>query len=123
MLRIGRDLQLSASLSTVLRPPHKSSLRAIRTAAGWMVTALGAAGLLTSPGWAQSDSLPPNTIDCRAFDKLSDGNWRVGEPTTFDFGTTKGTILAHQTIRPQGFNLGDMDLFAVIEKKCGRARR
>ncbi len=96
---------------------------AIRTAAYWMAAALGAAGVLTSPAWARSNSLPPNTIDCGAFDRLPDGTWRVGPPTTFDFGTVKGTILAHETIMPHLLKLGDMDLFDVIEKKCRRARR
>ncbi len=98
-------------------------MRALSTAVQRMAIALGALGLLTSPTWGQADALPPNTIDCRAFERLPDGNWRVGPPTTFDFGNIKGTILAHQTITPNFLNLGDLDLFDVIEQKCGRSRR
>lgn len=98
-------------------------MRGISIAAYGMTIALGTSGLLMSPASGQIDPLPPNTIDCRAFDKLSDGSWRVGSATTFDFGDIKGTILAHQTIAPNSFNLGQMDLFDIIEKKCRRGRR
>ena len=45
----------------------------------------------------EAPELPPNTIDCTAFAKARDGNWRVGAQTTFNIGTAKGITLSGMT--------------------------
>jgi len=62
--------------------------------------------------------LPPNTIDCAGFTKATDGNWRVGAPTTFDFGTAKGITLSGITVNPRSVPLGGGDLYDALENKC-----
>lgn len=63
--------------------------------------------------------LPENTIDCKAFQKLPDGNWYVGPPTTFDIGNVKRATMADQRIAPRFLNMGGADLYDVLERKCG----
>ena len=54
----------------------------------------------------EARELPPNTIDCTAFTKARDGDWRVGAPTTFDIGAAKGITLRGVTVRPGSDLLG-----------------
>ena len=61
---------------------------------------------------------PPNTIDCTAFAKGRDGNWRVGAPTTFNIGTAKGITLTGMTVYPRSVPLGGGDLYEALESKC-----
>jgi hypothetical protein len=66
----------------------------------------------------EAPELPPNTIDCTAFVKARDGNWRVGAPTTFDIGTAKRITLGGVTVRPLSVPLGGGDLYDALESKC-----
>ena len=66
----------------------------------------------------EAPELPPNTIDCTAFAKARDGNWRVGAPTTFNIGTAKGITLSDATVRPFSVLLGGGDLYEILESKC-----
>ena len=66
----------------------------------------------------EAPELPPNTIDCTAFTKARDGNWRVGAPTTFDIGAAKGITLSGVTVRPGSVLFGGGDLYEVLESKC-----
>ena len=69
----------------------------------------------------EAPELPPNTIDCTACAKASDGNWRVGAPTTFDIGAAKGITLRGVTVGPGSVLLGGGDLYEVLESKCAGA--
>jgi hypothetical protein len=64
-----------------------------------------------------------NTIQCAAFKKMPDGTWYVGEPTMFRIGTFKKTIFTHVSIGPHFFTFGGVDLYAVLERKCGAHTR
>ena len=66
----------------------------------------------------EAPELPPNTIDCTAFTKGRDGDWRVGAPTTFDIGAAKGITLRGVTVRRGSDLLGGGDLYEVLEGKC-----
>jgi hypothetical protein len=52
------------------------------------------------------------------FRKATDGNWHVGAPTTFDFGTAKAITLSSMTVNPQFVPLGGGDLYDALESKC-----
>ena len=66
----------------------------------------------------EAPELPANTIDCTGFTKATDGNWRVGAPTTFDIGTAKGITLSGMTVYPRSAPLGGGDLYEALESKC-----
>ena len=85
------------------------------------VVAIMASALVFSLSYAvaqDAPELPPNTIDCTAFTKARNGNWRVGAPTTFDFGTAKGITLSGITVNPRSVPLGGGDLYETLESKC-----
>ena len=63
-------------------------------------------------------SLPPNTIDCSQFTKKGN-EWEIVGTATFDFGTVKHMSLSGLHISPRIIDVGGMDLYEVIEKKCG----
>ena len=63
-------------------------------------------------------TLPRNTIQCPAFEKLPDGTWHVGE-ATFRIGNFKKMVFTNLTIGPHFFTFGGADLFAVLQRKCG----
>jgi hypothetical protein len=70
-------------------------------------------------GQAQA-SLPENTINCAAFQKLANGHWYVGA-ATFKVGNTNMTLTS-QELGPRSMNIGGADLYAVVEQKCGGPR-
>lgn len=76
-------------------------------------------------GWfivpaAAEDALPRNTIDCQAFVKDENGSWRVrGEITTFDIGDINSLSVGPVPIAPGALHVGGVDLYEVLEKKCG----
>jgi len=63
---------------------------------------------------------PTNTIPCAAFTKNDRGNWYVKGPVTFDLGSAENKTLQDQEIPPKFFTIGGVDLYAAIQKKCGR---
>jgi hypothetical protein len=65
--------------------------------------------------------LPPNTIDCAAFQKTPNGNWYVGSRTTFDVGSLKSIRLGNYLVVPHDTNSSfhGIDLYDILERKCG----
>jgi len=85
------------------------------------VVAIMASALVFSLSYAvaqDAPELPPNTINCTGFTKATDGDWRVGSPTTFDIGTAKGITLSRMTVHPGSVPLGGGDLYDALESKC-----
>ena len=70
------------------------------------------------PFAALAEDIVPNTIECAAFTKLSDGSWQVVGTTTFDAGAATQMTLAHKNVRRHSIDVGGADLFDVIEAKC-----
>jgi hypothetical protein len=66
---------------------------------------------------------PPNTIPCNAFTKNERGNWYVKGPVTFDIGSAENRTLQNLEISPKFFNIGGVDLYEAIQKKCGSNQR
>jgi hypothetical protein len=68
--------------------------------------------------------LPPNTIDCAAFQKTPNGNWYVGPRTTFDVGPLKAIRLGNYLVIPHDANSSfrGVDLYGILERKCGGPR-
>ena len=82
-----------------------------------VVSTLTAANLTCN---AKGATIPVvNTIQCSAFKKMPDGTWYVEGPTTFRIGTFKKTTFTQQSIGPGFFTFGKVDLYKVLEGKCG----
>jgi hypothetical protein len=92
-------------------------MRSKKFALAASMIAMGASSLS-----AQTADYPPNSIDCAAFTKHSNGTWYVRGSTTFDIGTMKGVTISQSEIGPGGMNLGGTNLYIVIEHKCGGIR-
>ena len=60
-----------------------------------------------------------NSIRCSAFNKASDGTWHVGAPTTFRMGKFTKITFTELSIGPDNFMFGEVDLYKVLENKCG----
>jgi hypothetical protein len=45
--------------------------------------------------------------------------WFVGAPATFDIGNTKALTLGNTLITPNFKKVGDVNLYDVLEQKCG----
>ena len=60
-----------------------------------------------------------NTIPCDAFTKNERGHWYVKGPVTFDIGNAENQTLENLEIPPKFFNIGGVDLYEAIQKKCG----
>ncbi|MBW0004093.1 MAG: hypothetical protein JO216_11450 [Hyphomicrobiales bacterium] len=64
--------------------------------------------------------LPPNTLPCDAFTKKSDGTWFATRPVTFDVGSAKNLNLDGGAITPKSQVLGGVDLYVLLDAKCGK---
>jgi hypothetical protein len=71
------------------------------------------------PSAAIAKDIVPNTIDCAAFAKQSDGSWQVDGTTTFDAGAATQLTLSNKAVSRRAIDVGGADLYAVIEAKCG----
>jgi hypothetical protein len=69
---------------------------------------------------AQDSPLPPNTLPCDAFTKKSDGTWFATRPVTFDVGNAKNLNLDGGAITPKSQNFGGVDLYVLLDAKCGK---
>ncbi len=80
------------------------------------------AGLLAAPLGARAEDspLPPNTLPCDAFTKKSDGTWFATRPVTFDVGNAKNLNLDGGAITPKSQVLGGVDLYVLLDAKCGK---
>jgi len=63
--------------------------------------------------------LPPNTIDCKQFKKIGPQEWAEIGTAVFDLGEIKDINLSNQPVIPRYFKFGGIDLFPVVEQKCG----
>jgi hypothetical protein len=90
---------------------------AIAVSLAW--AAAGAPGW-TSAGRAEDSPLPPNTIACDAFMKKSDGTWFATRPVTFDVGNAKNLTLDGGAITPKSHSFGGVDLYVLLDAKCGK---
>ena len=63
------------------------------------------------------DYLAPNTIDCSQFRKVGNAWTEVGT-ATFDLGGQKGHVFTNTPIMRGEFDIGGVDPYDVIEKKC-----
>ncbi len=90
-----------------------------------LLLAASCAVLFSSLAIARADKgLPPNTIDCAAFQKTPNGNWYVGPRTTFDVGPLKAIRLGNYLVIPHDTNASfrGIDLYDILERKCGSGR-
>lgn len=74
---------------------------------------------------AAKSRIPPSTLSCTGFARDSDGNWEAGDNTKpFDVGSaTNYSIRDEGPIRPGWMSIGGVDLYALLNAKCGAAVR
>jgi hypothetical protein len=63
--------------------------------------------------------LPKNTIDCKQFKQEGPGKWIEIGTAVFDLGETKDINLTNQPVTPGYFKFGGIDVYPVLEQKCG----
>jgi hypothetical protein len=73
-----------------------------------------------SSGYTQDTAVPPNTLPCEAFTKKVEGIWFAKRAVTFDVGNAKNLTLDGGEITPRSQNLGGIDLYILLETKCGK---
>ena len=75
----------------------------------------------SAPAIAQDKetTLPKNTIDCRQFKKTGSQQWVEVGTAVFDLGDITDINLTDQPITPGYFKFGGIELYAVLEAKCG----
>jgi tetratricopeptide (TPR) repeat protein len=62
---------------------------------------------------------PENTIDCKQFKKTGSEEWIEIETAVFDLGKIPDIHLTNQPVKPRSFKFGGIDLYPVLEGKCG----
>jgi hypothetical protein len=81
------------------------------------------AAFAVSPAMAQMTTPPPlpanTSVDCSAFTKLPNGKWHLIRATTVTVGGT-GVNFQKTTIAPRRSFISNVDVYAVLEQKCGR---
>jgi hypothetical protein len=70
-------------------------------------------GVAYAPG-----ELLPNSIDCSQFKKVGN-EWTEVGTATFDFGPIKQVKISRQSIQRCVFLYDGVDLYDVLETKCG----
>src|SRR6202162_5588435 len=77
-----------------------------------------------SPAIAQvsQPEFPPNTLRCEGFKKTSDGTWYAEKPAPFDIGDAKEVTVEREVIGPGSRKIGGIDLYVLLERKCGGSR-
>ncbi len=83
------------------------------------ISALG----LSMPAIAQDKELkiPDNTIDCKQFKKTGPREWIEVGTAVFDLGKVRDINLTDQPVTPGYFKFGGIDLYPVLDGKCGAA--
>ncbi len=66
-------------------------------------------------------TLPKNTIDCKQFKKAESQVWKEVGTAVFDLGEITDINLTGQPVTPGFFKFGGIDLYPVLEAKCGAA--
>jgi hypothetical protein len=64
-------------------------------------------------------TLPKNTIDCRQFKKTGPQQWIEMGTAVFDLGEIRDINLTDQPVTPGYFKFGGIELYPVLEAKCG----
>ena len=82
------------------------------------IVAVGVALIGGMPIAVADNELPSNNIDCAVFSKLPNDRWHVGSATTFEIGPQR-VNLSPMDIEPYAIQIGDFDLYDVLERKCG----
>ena len=62
----------------------------------------------------------PNTLPCDAFSRKENGTWLAKKPVTFDVGNAKNVEVKSGEITPKTGNVGGVDLYVLLEAKCGK---
>lgn len=82
--------------------------------------AISIIALATSAAAQVKDSpLPANTIDCKQFKKTGPQEWIEVGTAVFDLGSVKDINLTNQPVTPRYFKFDGIDLYPVLDKKCG----
>ncbi len=70
-----------------------------------------------------SSVIPANTFTCTGFTKNPDGSWEAGDDTQpFNVGKAENIVIRDQgPIEPGWVTVGGVDLYNLIQKKCGAA--
>ena len=70
---------------------------------------------------AESSSrfLYPNNVVCKLFEKTGYQTWRLRDRLTLDLGNWGGAFSISGAIEPGAFKSKGIDLFDVLESKCG----
>ena len=78
---------------------------------------------LSMPAAAQDKEgkLPENTIDCKQFKKSGPREWIEVGTAVFDLGKVRDINLTDQPVTPGYFKFGGIELYAVLDGKCGAA--
>ena len=64
-------------------------------------------------------ALPKNTLDCKQFKRTGPKEWIEVGTAVFDLGSIKDITLTDQPVTPGYFKFGGIDLYPVLEGKCG----
>jgi hypothetical protein len=77
------------------------------------------AAMFASP--KRSSVIPANTFSCVGFTKNPDGSWEAGDNTQpFNVGAAENIVIRDQgPIEPGWVTVGGVDLYDLLEKKCG----
>jgi hypothetical protein len=80
-------------------------------------------GALTVPAGAEeaTPKLPKNTINCAQFKKTGPKEWTEAGTAVFDLGSVGDINLTGQPVTPGFFKFDGIDLYPVLEQKCGAA--
>jgi hypothetical protein len=72
---------------------------------------------------AANTAIPANTLSCTGFTRNDDGTWNAGGDTQpFAVGNgTNYTIRNQGPIGPRWLSIGNVDLYALLNAKCGAA--
>jgi hypothetical protein len=75
----------------------------------------------SAPAIAQDKetTFPKNTIDCRQFKKTGPQQWTEVGTAIFDLGEITDINLTDQPVTPGYFKFGGIELYPVLEAKCG----
>ena len=63
--------------------------------------------------------LPENTINCKQFKKTGAQEWTEVGTAVFDLGKINDINLTNQPVTPRYYKFDGVDLFDVVEQKCG----
>jgi hypothetical protein len=74
---------------------------------------------LPATAQVKETQLPENTIDCKQFKRTGPQEWIEVGTAVFDLGSIKDINLTNQPVTPRSFKFDGIDLYSVVDKKCG----